>query len=139
MTYFRATMRDELRQTLGLGRVPVRPPIGAVPGPAPRAPLAPAPEPPVQPDIARDPILDHAHALERFNQEQVLAGMELLKQGRGVDNLVDQVNLDAANAAKAAMEKPVLEPMPMRQPMGPGPMGPVGAFYNNPFTSVPGM
>ena len=136
MSYFRATMRDELRQTLGLGRVPVRPPIGTVPGPAHREPLAPPPEPPVQPDIVRDPILDHAHALERFSQEQVLAGMELEKQGRGIDNLVDQVNL---NAAKAAAGRPLLEPMPMHQPMGSQPMGGVGAFYNNPFTSVPGM
>lgn len=136
MSYFRATMRDELRQTLGLGKVPVRPGIGAVPGPAHREPLAPSLEPLAQPDTARDPILDFAHALERYDLEKVLAGFEQMKQGRGIDNLVDQANLDAA---KAAMEKPVLEPMPMHQPIGPQPMGGFGAFYNNPFTSVPGM
>lgn len=140
MTYFRATLRDELRSKLGLGPVPVRPPVGglnASPSPEPRPAF---PEAVPQPNILRDPILDQARSLEQFRHAQVLDGMALIRQGRGVDNLVDQVNLDAA---KEALDTPGLEPIPMHPMQQPGGMGPepFGGFcepFNNPFSSVPG-
>ena len=145
MSPFRATIRDEVRQALGLGKFPVRPGLGATPAPT-------NPEPSGQPlplervTVPTDPILDYGYKLERFHQDQALAGVELEKLGRGIDNLADQVNLEAAKAARehpgADVAPPASgerrpEPLPPRlpDPLGSRMLEP----FNNPFSSIPGM
>ena len=83
MSLLRATIRDEVRQALGLGKFPVRPRLGATPAPT-------TPEPtgetllPERVTVPTDPILDFGYKLERFSQAQALAGVELEKLGRGI-------------------------------------------------------
>lgn len=112
----------------------------------PAAPITPArqtqsAEQPLH-SLARDPISELAHAEERFHQEQVQAGHELIRSGKGIDNASD---LSAVNAAQD--QGPVTDPHGFEPHMaGPAPLlDPLASQHQpaggplDPLATVPGF